>query len=175
VRLRARAAVDERVPQPSQQTILRNLGDQTLRKLVDRYFETWERCDVEAFVRMLTEEATFAMPPLARWYGTREGIATWAAASPLSGRWRWRTVLTRANGQPALGFYAWDESAGAYLAFALNVLTFDGELIGNVTAFGARSTESEEDKDYRNGPTLASDEKRLVGTFGRFGLPERLG
>ena len=63
------------------------------------------------------------MPPLATWYTPRETIATWARRSSMSGQWRWRAVLTRANAQPALAFYAWDEAAGAYLPFALNVLS----------------------------------------------------
>src|SRR5207244_4263668 len=82
---------------------------EALREMVERYVDAWERCDVEAFAAMLAEDATFAMPPLASWYQGREGIATWAAGWPLSGAWRWRTVFTRANGQPALGFYAWDD------------------------------------------------------------------
>ncbi|MEO6858772.1 MAG: sigma-70 family RNA polymerase sigma factor [Solirubrobacteraceae bacterium] len=171
---RARATVDERVPTSSQQATLRTLGDETLRKLVDRYVEAWERCDVQAFASMLTEEASFAMPPLARWYHGREGIATWASQSPLSGQWRWRTLLTRANGQPALGFYSWNDEAGAYIAFALNVLTFEGELISGVTAFVARSIEREDSEAYENWPAHAADDKRLAGTFARFGLPDRL-
>src|SRR5947209_7484766 len=131
---RARAAVEERVPEQTQQATLRSLGDDSLRELVDRYVDAWERCDVEAFAAMLAEDATFAMPPLASWYRTREGIATWAKLSPMSGAWRWRTVLTRANGQPALAFYSWDDSEQAYLSFALNVLTFRGDQISNVTA-----------------------------------------
>lgn len=114
------------------------------------------------------------MPPLARWYHGREGIATWATLSPLSGQWRWRTLLTRANAQPALGFYSWDDEAGAYLAFALNVLTVEGQLISDVTAFVARSIEREDDEAYENWPTQAADDKRLAGTFARFGLPDRL-
>src|SRR4051812_47746101 len=106
---RARAAVDERVPEQSQQATLRSIGDDELRELVDRYVDAWERNDVEQFAAMLAEDATFAMPPLATWYKDREGIAIWATGSPMSGDWRWRAVLTRANGQPALGFYAWDE------------------------------------------------------------------
>src|SRR5205823_7375142 len=46
---RARAAVDERVPEQSQQATLRSLGDAELRQIVDRYVDAWERCDVEAF------------------------------------------------------------------------------------------------------------------------------
>src|SRR3954465_13436549 len=115
---RARATVDERVPEQSQQETLRALGDDEVRELVDRYVDAWERQDVQAFASMLAEDATFALPPLATWYDTREGIATWAAASPMSGDWRWRAVFTRANGQPSLGFYAWDDGEQAYLPFA---------------------------------------------------------
>ena len=34
---------------------------------------------------------------------------------PLSGAWRWRPIATRANGQPAVAYYAWDEDEHAYL------------------------------------------------------------
>ena len=49
---------------------------------------------------------------------------------PLSGDWRWRHVPTRANGQPAVGSYAWYEPDGCYRPFALDVLTLDGDRIG---------------------------------------------
>src|SRR6266516_4330032 len=130
---RARAAVEERVPERSQQATLRALGDEAVRELVDRYVDAWERCDVDAVAAMLAEDATFAMPPLATWYRGREEIAIWMAGWPLSGAWRWRTVSVRANGQPALGFYSWDPEAEAYLPFALNVLTLRGAKISDVT------------------------------------------
>src|SRR5437763_295426 len=60
---RARAAVEQRVPEQSQQATLRTLGDDGLREIVDRYVDAWERDDVEAFAAMLTADATFAMPP----------------------------------------------------------------------------------------------------------------
>src|SRR5437899_9980739 len=44
---RARAAVDERVPEQSQQATLRSLGDDALRDVVDRYVDAWERKDVD--------------------------------------------------------------------------------------------------------------------------------
>jgi RNA polymerase sigma-70 factor (ECF subfamily) len=171
---RARAAVEERVPERTQQAALRSLGDEELRGLVDRYVDAWERCDVEAFAAMLAQDATFAMPPLATWYRTREGISIWARLSPLSGAWRWRTVFTRANGQPALAFYSWDEDAGAYLPFALNVLSLRGTEISDVTAFIVRSTEATEAEAYERFPDQPSDPRRLAGAFERFGLPDRL-
>ncbi len=123
---------------------------------------------------MLAEDATFAMPPLATWYQGREGIATWAAGWPLSGAWRWRTVFTRANGQLALGFYAWDEDEQAYLPFALNVLTLRGDQVSDVTAFVARSTEETDNAVYERWPEQPAIKERLDATFGRFGLPDRL-
>jgi RNA polymerase sigma-70 factor (ECF subfamily) len=171
---RARVTVEERVGDRTQQATLRALGDDELRDLVDRYVAAWERCDVEAFAAMLAEDATFAMPPLASWYRSRDGIAAWAAGWPLSGAWRWRTVLTRANGQPALGFYAWDEAAGAYLPFALNVLSLRGREISDVTAFVVRSTEPTDREAYSRWPEQPADERRLRGTFDRFGLPAQL-
>jgi RNA polymerase sigma-70 factor, ECF subfamily len=171
---RARAAVEDRVPEQTQQETLRTLGDDQLRELVDRYVDAWERNDVEQFAAMLAEDATFAMPPLASWYRTREGIAEWARSWPLSGAWRWKTIFTHANGQPALAFYAWDEEQQAYLPFGLNVMTLRGSQIGDVTAFVARSIEEERQEAYERWPDQPIDERRLVGTFGRFGLPEQL-
>src|SRR6201995_1771262 len=171
---RARAAVDERVPEQSQQETLRSLGDEEVRELVDRYVDAWERCDIEAFAAMLAQDATFAMPPMSTWYRTREGIRIWAALSPLTGEWRWKALLTQANGQPALAFYAWDEASGTPLPFALNVLSFRGREIVDVTAFIIRSTESPDPETYERHPEQPFDERRLAAAFWRFGLPERL-
>ncbi len=172
---RARAAVEERVPERTQQTTLRALGDGSLRKLIDRYVDAWERCDVPAFAGLLAEDATFAMPPLATWYTPRDTIAAWAAHSAMSGAWKWRAVVTRANAQPALAFYAWDEAEGAYLPFALNVLSLrDGGLVSDVTAFIVRAADSPDPNDYRNFPAQPMNERQLAGSFSRFGVPDRL-
>ena len=171
---RARKAVEERVPERSQQATLRSLGDEELERIVTEYIDAWERGDVETVVSMLAEDATFAMPPLASWFSGREGIATFLAGWPLSGAWRWRTVRSRANGQPAIAFYAWDEEEQAYLPFALNVLTLRGREISDVVAFVARSTAPTEREAYHRWVEQPADTARLSGTFGRFGLPARL-
>jgi RNA polymerase sigma-70 factor, ECF subfamily len=171
---RAREAVRERVPARTQQATLRGLGDRGLGEVISRYVDAWERCDVDAFVALLTDDATFAMPPLTTWYTPRETIATWAREYALSGAWRWRTVLTRANAQPALAFYAWDEPAGAYLPFALNVLSMRDGLICDVTAFIVRSIDAPEPDAYVRFPQQPMDIRRLAGAFERFALPARL-
>jgi RNA polymerase sigma-70 factor, ECF subfamily len=172
---RARKTVEDRLPEESQQATLRSLGDQRLREIVEGYVDAWERCDVEAVVGMLTEDATFAMPPLASWFGGRDAITAFLAGWPLSGNWDWRHVAAHANGQPALAFYSWDPDQKSYLPFALNVLTFRGAKISDVTAFVIRSAERPERKVYSRWPEQPADPARLTAVFERFGLPDRLG
>jgi RNA polymerase sigma-70 factor, ECF subfamily len=171
---RARTAVDERVPAQSQQATLRVLGDERLTEIVDRYVDAWERSDVEAFAAMLAEDATFAMPPLASWYQGRDAIALWAAGWPLSGAWNWRVVRTTANGQPALGFYAWNAEDQGYRPFALNVLSLRGSQISDVTAFIARSPEPRDRQVFERYPDEPVDAARVGDVFESFGLPTRL-
>jgi RNA polymerase sigma-70 factor, ECF subfamily len=171
---RARVAVEERVPEKSQQATLRALGDDSISELVSRYVDAWERNDVEAFAAMLTEDATFAMPPLASWYEGREAIAVWASKSPLSGDWRWRTIQTTANGQLALGFYAWNQQDQGYRPFALNVLTLSGERVSAVAAFIARAAEPRDREVFARYPDEPVDASKLGDVFVRFGLPTEL-
>ncbi len=106
---RARKTIEERGPEQSQQATLRELGDERVREIVERYLEAWEQNDVETVMEILAEDATFSMPPLASWFGGEESIRIFLAGWPMSGTWRWRPLTTRANGQPALAFYIWDD------------------------------------------------------------------
>jgi hypothetical protein len=83
-------------------------------------------------------------------------------------------VLTQANAQPALAFYAWDDPAGAFLPFALNVLTVRGDLVSDVTAFIVRSTDVPAAEAFTRFPEQAMDDARLAGVFERFGVPDLL-
>ena len=132
---RARKAVDERLPEESQQATLRSLGDERLRKIVSAYIAAWERDDVDAVVAMLTDDATIAMPPTLTWYRGREAITTFYAEWALSGELRWRHLSTRANGQPAVACYSWDAEHGSYAAQVLDVLTLRGHHIAEITSF----------------------------------------
>jgi RNA polymerase sigma-70 factor, ECF subfamily len=131
---RARKAVDERLPDESQQATLRGLGDDRIRELVAAYLEAWERGDVEAVVAMLLDDATIAMPPMALWYKGREAIAVFLATQALL-KERWRFVPVRANGQLAFGTYSWDSGKGSYIASAVDVLTLRGAKVEAITAF----------------------------------------
>jgi RNA polymerase sigma-70 factor, ECF subfamily len=133
---RAHRAVEERLPARSQQATLRSIDDERLRDLVERYLEAWEEGDVAALTAMLTEDATFSMPPRPSWYRGRAAIGEFLAARPLSRPRRWRVIPVRANGQLAFGFYLADEGGRSYVAHAIELLTLDGGAqITDVTAF----------------------------------------
>jgi RNA polymerase sigma-70 factor (ECF subfamily) len=171
---RARKAVEERLPEQSQQATLRSLGDERMTEIVEGYVDAWQRGDVEAVVAMLTEDAAFAMPPMRTWFRGHEDITRFLAGWPLSGAWRWRPLRVQANGQEALAFYSWDPKEESYLPFALNVLTLRGDRISDVVAFITRSTENPAREVMARMPEQPFDASRLAAAFGNFRLPERL-
>ena len=105
---RAHKAVEERLPEQSQQETLRALGDEDLRKIVDGYVDAWERNDVEAVAAMLAEDATLAMPPIPTWFRGREAVSAFLARGPL---------------------------AGGHVAHHVVVITLEGSRVGEMTAF----------------------------------------
>jgi RNA polymerase sigma-70 factor (ECF subfamily) len=170
---RARKAVDERVPEESQQKTLRSLGDRRVREIVEGYMDAMGRGDVGRVVSLLADDAAWSMPPLASWY-RGEQIEGFLHVGPLSGEWRWRHLPTRVSGQAAIGSYAWDAATNGYLPFALDVLTLRGDRIAEVTSFITRALAGIDDPDYyARYPEQALDPARLAA-FERFGLPARL-
>jgi len=169
---RARKTVDEKLPEQSQQETLRALGDEKLREIVDAYMEALARGDVPRVVSMLAEDAAWSMPPLPTWFGGLEGIREFLTFGPLSGAWRWRHLPVRVNGQPASAAYQWSDDEQAYLPFALDVITLEGDRIKEVTAFITRMADSDDAEFYRRWPDQPLDRARF--TFERFGLPPQL-
>jgi RNA polymerase sigma-70 factor (ECF subfamily) len=131
---RARKAVDERLPERTQQATLSALGDERLEEIVGSYMEAWANGDVQALAALLAEDAVFSMPPWASWWQGRGTIAAFLDhnkdACPES-----HPVRIRANGQVAIAYYALDPEAGRYQATAIDVITLEGEQIKEITAF----------------------------------------
>jgi RNA polymerase sigma-70 factor (ECF subfamily) len=109
------------------------------KMLLERYVHAWETADVDAIVSMLTAEAAFPMPPLPSWYQGRSAIRQFLVATSLAGEaaGRWKLLPIRANGLPGFAFYMREGNTGKYLPFALQVLSFSGELLSNVITFGS--------------------------------------
>jgi RNA polymerase sigma-70 factor, ECF subfamily len=129
---RARKTIAERLPARSQQTALRSLGDERSRDLVRRYVDAWQRRDIDALVALLVEDAAFAMPPYPNWWRGRDAVIGFITASPTPDL---RHLVTRANGQPAVGWYVLDEESGIYAPAALEVLGIEGTQVKEITAF----------------------------------------
>jgi len=170
---RARKAVDERLPERSQQATLRSLGDEKISAVVEDYMDAMQRGDVDRVVAMLAQDAAWSMPPLASWYRGHDALAAFLARGPLSGEWRWRHVPAHASGQAAIGSYSWDADTGAYLPFALDVLTLRGTQIQEVTSFITRALRGTDPDYYARFPDQPLDPARLAA-FEQFGLPGRL-
>jgi RNA polymerase sigma-70 factor (TIGR02960 family) len=128
---RARKAID--LAAPTQQTVLRDLGDAATGVIVTRWTDAWQAGDVETIVGMLTEDARYSMPPLPDWYRGADAIRDFLVAGPLQSRWRF--LPTMANGQLAFGTYLWDDASGGYVSGGLDVLTISGGRVAEVTAF----------------------------------------
>ncbi len=170
---RARATMEKKLPEQSQQETLRTLGDDRLREIVEQYADAWERNDVDTVVDMLAADAAFTMPPMSRWFHG-DGIRTWLETSSMTGEWGWRALPVTANGQPALAFYSWDEEQQARVPFAINVLTFEGEKIKEVDAFIVRSSQDPDPEVQARTPEQPADYEKLARAYSRFGLPATL-
>ncbi len=129
---RARERLAAVLPAHSQQTQLADLGDAGQRDLVTRYSAAFEQRNMDALLALLTEDATWSMPPLPNWYRGKTSIAAFLAVGPFTQSWR--HIPTQANGQLAVASYLRD-ATGAYTAYALDVLEIRGDRIAAVVAF----------------------------------------
>ena len=110
-------------------------GSAAERRLVDRLTRAFETADVDGIVAMLTEDAWLTMPPLPLEYQGRELAARFLTATAFRPGWTARLIPTRANGQPAFGFYARDPDTGDFHTVGLMVLTLSGTQISAMTRF----------------------------------------
>lgn len=135
---RARSTLAGRYSSWDKLPIRSGQADSSALTLLDRYVHAWETADIDALVSLLKEDASFPMPPSPSWYYGREAIRAFIAANILNGeaRGRWRLLPVGANAQPSFAWYRRDESSDTYQAFAIQVLTFDGDLLADVTTFG---------------------------------------
>ncbi len=97
-----------------------------------RYVEAWASRDVDGIVAMLVQDATFAMPPFPHWFRGRDAVVAFITST---GHPDMRHLTARANGQPAVAWYTWDPGRHMYAATSLEVLTFDGARVSEITAF----------------------------------------
>ena len=161
---RARASVAKTTPRTSQREELSRLGDDGVRELARRYAVAIDSGDMTALLGLLTEDATWSMPPHAVWYEGRRAIQEFHESFVAPERWRHRTAS--ANGQLAVGGYTFDDERERYVAAVLDVLTLRDGLIASVTGFitpAVLRRSGDADESYQG-----------LLTFSLFGLPEEL-
>ncbi len=105
------------------------------RAVVGRFVDAFESADIDRLVALLTEDATLTMPPEPLEFQGGAAIADFFTSF---GWWRAdmaRLVPTRANGQPAFGYYLYDPMTSISRINGLVVLTLEGDRISAITRF----------------------------------------
>jgi RNA polymerase sigma-70 factor (TIGR02960 family) len=146
---RARAAFDSRLPATGRaRAPLPNSKHE--RDIIGRFAETVETGDVDGMVALLTDDAWLTMPPLPHAYQGHNAISAFLRGAEERRGAPLRLVPTRANTQPAFGCYLPVPETDVARAYALFVLTLEGDQISAITWFADSSV------------------------FPQFGLPPRL-
>ena len=104
------------------------------QKLLDRYLRAWEGHDLDGFIALLKEDATFTMPPWLQWYSGRAAIRSFFAIAWHSCRGM-RVIPTAANGQPAFAVYARTDADPRFTANGIHVLTLEHDSVATMTVF----------------------------------------
>lgn len=118
------------------------------KEVVDRFVNAFQDGDFNQLVALLTSDAKFTMPPEPLLCNGSQAIAEFLRGRGLLGRLK--LYPTRANGQPAFGYYLSDPNLLIWRARGLLVLTLAEDQISAITWFADR------------------------GVLARFGLPRTL-
>jgi RNA polymerase sigma-70 factor (ECF subfamily) len=106
------------------------------RELTSQFADAFEAADTDRLMALLTEDALLTMPPEPLEYQGHAAIAEFFQSRPWWGGQLTRLVPTRANNQPAFGYYRAAPHAPVAHAHSLIVLTLAGDKICAITRFG---------------------------------------
>ncbi|MFG1722889.1 RNA polymerase subunit sigma-70 [Micromonospora chalcea] len=145
---RARAGMREHLPAQRQDWT----GDETdtrTRELVRRFTDAAVAKDVAALAAMMRDDVRCSMPPTPGLQIGRDAVVADWVADGFESLGSMRALPTAVNRQPAVAFYLWEESDGAYLPLTVDALRVTDGAITEIVTFHADQ-------------------------FPRLGLPERL-
>lgn len=108
--------------------------DVQTRELLRRYVDAFTRADPHALVQLVRTDVEFEMPPTPTWFSGSAAVIGFLGNRVLRRPGQWHAVPSRANGQPALVFYARAED-GVLHGYGVQVLTLRGGRISRITAF----------------------------------------
>jgi len=132
---RARAALASKDPAgPGHHEPPPEPGSPEERELVRKLTEAYAAGDVDAVIRLMTDDVWLTMPPAPFEYQGRE-LAARGLAMLFGTGTRFRIEPTRANGQLAFGVYTRDPDTDALHAGSMLVLGLAGDRISSITRF----------------------------------------
>ena len=134
---RARATVDSHLADSNGRGPARQPDTAAEHRLVARLTDAIERADLDALIDLLVTDVRISMPPAMLEYRGIEPAQRFLAAATFAPGRTYRVVPTHANGQPALGLYLADPHTNIHRAYALLVITTDGDLVTAITGFTA--------------------------------------
>ena len=105
------------------------------RELLRKLTIAYETADVDALIALLTEDVWMRMPPAPLEYQGRALTAEFMTSVAFRPGREFRVLPTRANLQPAFGFYVRDEATGLFRAYGVLVFTLSGNAISAITRF----------------------------------------
>jgi RNA polymerase sigma-70 factor (TIGR02960 family) len=106
--------------------------------IVGRFVDAFERGDLDRVVALLTEDARFAMPPEPVEFRGPQAITAFLRERGFWGQ-ELKLVPTRANNQPAFGYYLPDPTAPIFRASGVLVLTLRCDRVSVLTRFGDKA------------------------------------
>jgi RNA polymerase sigma-70 factor, ECF subfamily len=141
---RARHTLRRRLPERRAEWSRDPDASEEERELLRRYVEAHERADVAAFAELLSDEATFSMPPEPTLVIGRDEVMSFLRANGFGtpAFADLKLVPLRANRQPAAANYRRAPGDSLYRPMALDVLRFERGQVVELTAFDPKLFEA---------------------------------
>jgi RNA polymerase sigma-70 factor (ECF subfamily) len=105
-------------------------------EILHEYIRCWEERDLEGLVARLRKDVVFAMPPYAAWFAGSEAMRAFLQRSPFAPFWArgFRAVSTRANGLPAVVWYA-PGPDGVFRPHSIHLMRFEAGQLAEATNY----------------------------------------
>ncbi len=107
-------------------------------EVVDRFVDAIQQGDLQRVISLLTDDAQLTMPPEPFEFHGPRSIAQFLERAVFWGD-DLKVVPTRANNDPAFGYYRPDPNANVHRASGFMVLKVSGERVSSMTRFGDKS------------------------------------
>ena len=129
---RARATLDKLDIDASATDSASEAVDQVL---LDRFVDAFQRYDMDELVGLIREDAIQSMPPFELWLQGAQNIIDFWCGPGHGCRGSIVRPVPSANGAPTFAQWKPAEDGDGYTAWALQVLDFDGDRVGEFTFF----------------------------------------